>query len=190
MVVGLTGGIGSGKSTIAKALQLRGYAVYDTDSRAKEIIVSDAKIREDIIGLLGEDAYQGNVYQSQVVAQKVFADRSLLAKLNAIIHPAVREDIVRWSKHYEDKICIVECAILYTSGIYRLCDKIVAVDAPENIRLQRAMDRDNTSVNKVRARMRAQEDELRMQQADVVVYNDGKLSINDICEKILQSING
>ena len=61
MVVGLTGGIGSGKSTIAKALQLRGYAVYDTDSRAKEIIVSDAKIREDIIGLLGEDAYQGNV---------------------------------------------------------------------------------------------------------------------------------
>jgi dephospho-CoA kinase len=96
MIVGITGGIGSGKSTIAKQLREMGYAVYDTDSEAKRLIVEDTHVREQITALFGEEVYQDGVYQTALVAQRVFADRSLLAQLNAIVHPAVKADIGNW----------------------------------------------------------------------------------------------
>ena len=98
MIIGLTGGIGSGKSTIAQGLRQMGYAVYDTDSEAKRLIVEDAAVREQIISLLGPEVYQDNIYQTAIVAQRVFADKGLLARLNAIVHPAVRADILRWAQ--------------------------------------------------------------------------------------------
>lgn len=185
MLIGITGGIGSGKSTIAKQLREMGYAVYDTDSEAKRLIVEDAGVREEIEQLFGKEVYKDGVYQTALVAQRVFADRSLLARLNAIVHPAVRADILRWAENINHPtLCFVECAILYQAGFDTLCDKVVVVTAPEEVRLQRAVTRDHSTIEKVRARMRAQEVEKDIERADLIVNNDGKTEITAICLQI------
>ena len=185
MIIGITGGIGSGKSTIAKQLREMGYAVYDTDSEAKRLIVEDAGVREEIEQLFGKEVYKDGVYQTALVAQRVFADRSLLAQLNAIVHPAVKADILRWAENMNHPtLCFVECAILYQAGLDTLCDKVVVVTAPEEVRLQRAVTRDHSTIEKVRARMRAQEVEKDIERADLIVNNDGKTEITAICLQI------
>lgn len=185
MIIGITGGIGSGKSTIAKQLRKMGYAVYDTDSEAKRLIMEDAGVREEIEQLFGKEVYQDGVYQTALVAQRVFADRSLLTQLNAIVHPAVKADILRWAENMNHPtLCFVECAILYQAGFDTLCDKVVVVTAPEEVRLQRVMKRDCTTIEKVRARMRAQEVEKDIERADLIVNNDGKTEITAICLQI------
>ena len=102
MIIGITGGIGSGKSVIAQQLRKMGYEVYDTDSQAKRLVVEDAHVREQITALFGEEVYKDGVYQTALVAQKVFADKSLLAQLNAIVHPAVKADIGNWVSEPSD----------------------------------------------------------------------------------------
>ena len=185
MIIGITGGIGSGKSTIAKQLRKLGYAVYDTDSEAKRLIMEDAGLRQEIEQLFGKEVYQDGVYQTALVAQRVFADRSLLTQLNAIVHPAVKADILRWAENMNHPtLCFVECAILYQAGFDTLCDKVVVVTAPEEVRLQRAVVRDHSTIEKVRARMRAQEAEKDIERADLIVNNDGKTEITAICLQI------
>ena len=199
MIVGITGGIGSGKSTIAQGLRQMGYAVYDTDSEAKRLIVEDAHVRKQITALFGEEVYKDGVYQTSLVAQRVFADKGLLAQLNAIVHPAVKADILRWAQTinhstpsyttlHHTTLCFIECAILYQAGFDSLCDKVVAVTAPEEIRLERVIARDHSDINKVRARMRAQEAEKDVQRADIVVNNDGTIPILTLCEDIIQQL--
>ena len=186
MVVGLTGGIGSGKSTIARQLRMMGYMVYDSDSQAKRIIVQDLSVRKQLIQLFGEEVFIDGVYQTNIVAQQVFADKCLLEKLNAIVHPAVRADIEKQKASMGvGELLFVECAILYSSGIHALCEKVVLVTAPEEIRLQRTIQRDHSTIDKVRARMRAQECEWQHQQVDVVLHNDGSRSINELCNQLL-----
>lgn len=205
MLIGITGGIGSGKSVIAQQLRKMGYEVYDTDSEAKRLIVEDSKIREQITALFGEEVYKDGVYQTALVAQKVFADKSLLAQLNAIVHPAVKADIGNWVSELSDSpkgdptsdseairqhsdLLFIECAILYQAGIDALCDKVVAVTAPEDIRLSRVIARDRSDIDKVRARMRAQSTEEDLRRADIVIHNDGTTPIPTLCEKILMQI--
>lgn len=185
MIIGITGGIGSGKSTIAKQLRKMGYAVYDTDSEAKRLIMEDAGLRQQIEQLFGKEVYKDGIYQTALVAQRVFADRSLLTQLNAIVHPAVKADILRWAENMNHPtLCFVECAILYQAGFDTLCDKVVVVTAPEEVRLQRAVVRDHSTIEKVRARMRAQEVEKDIERADLIVNNDGKTEITAICLQI------
>lgn len=185
MIIGITGGIGSGKSTIAKQLRKMGYAVYDTDSEAKRLIMEDAGLRQQIEQLFGKEVYQDGVYQTALVAQRVFADQSLLARLNAIVHPAVKADILRWAENMNHPtLCFVECAILYQAGFDTLCDKVVVVTAPEEVRLQRAVVRDHSTIEKVRARMRAQEVGKDIERANLIVNNDGKTEITAICLQI------
>lgn len=194
MIIGITGGIGSGKSVIAKQLRQMGYAVYDTDSEAKRLIVEDAAVRKQMIQLFGSDVYKDGIYQTAFVAQRVFANKSLLSRLNAIVHPAVRADILRWATMQDSPsfrkglgvgLCFVECAILYQAGFDTLCDKVVAVTAPEDIRLKRVIARDHSTMDKVRARMRAQSTEQDLLRADIVVNNDGQTPISTLCEQIL-----
>ena len=194
MIIGITGGIGSGKSVIARQLRKMGYSVYDTDSEAKRIIVEDATVREQMIALFGEEVYQDGVYQTSFVAKRVFADKNLLAKLNAIVHPAVKADIIRKFRSLEvpseplnndSGLFFIECAILFQAGFDVLCDKVVAVTAPEDIRLERVIARDHSDMNKVRARMRAQEAEKDLQRADIVINNDGTTPIPTLCEEII-----
>ncbi len=189
MVIGITGGIGSGKSTITKQLCKMGYAIYDTDSEAKRLIVEDITVRQQIEQLLGKEVYADGVYQTALVAQRVFADKSLLAQLNAIVHPAVKADILRWVHTINHSTpCFVECAILYQAGFDALCDVVVVVTAPEEIRIERVIARDYSSIDKVRARMCAQNIEQDILRADWVINNDGKTPIPTLCEDIIHHI--
>ena len=204
MIIGLTGGIGSGKSTIAKQLRQMGYEVYDTDSEAKRLIVEDPYVREQIIILFGPEAYQGGVYQTQFVAQQVFADKELLSQLNAIVHPAVRRDILsrladsmsldgrsnseQFVDNSQQSFFFIECAILYTAHLDDICDKVVAVIAPEAVRLERVIERDHSDVTKVLARMRIQDVEMDLKRADIIINNDGNAPISVLCEEIITQI--
>ena len=203
MIIGITGGIGSGKSVIAKQLRQMGYEVYDTDSEAKRLIVEDAHVREQITALFGPKAYKDGVYQTAFVAQQVFNANSqlpianspspnpLLARLNAIVHPAVHQDILNrftsppFRGESEGGLLFIECAILYTAHLDQLCDKVVVVTAPEEVRLARTIARDHSDIDKVRARMRAQEADKDLQRADIVVNNDGKTPIPTLCNDII-----
>ncbi|MBQ8385994.1 MAG: dephospho-CoA kinase [Paludibacteraceae bacterium] len=197
MIIGITGGIGSGKSTIAQGLRTMGYAVYDTDSEAKRLIVEDAHVRQQIEQLFGNEVYKDGVYQTALVAQRVFADHSLLAKLNTIVHPTVRADIERRLSGHASResrvgnqknLFFIECAILYQAGFDSLCDKVVAVTAPEEIRLERVMKRDSSTIEKVRARMRAQETENDIPRADILINNNGKTPISTLCKEIINQL--
>lgn len=194
MIIGITGGIGSGKSVIAKQLRQMGYEVYDTDSEAKRLIVEDAHVREQITALFGPEAYKDGVYQTAFVAQQVFADKTLLARLNAIVHPAVRQDILNrftsppFRGESEGGLLFIECAILYTAHLDELCDKVVVVTAPEEVRLARTIARDHSDIDKVRARMRAQNIEEDLNRADIIINNDGNTPIPILCEEILKEL--
>ena len=204
MLVGITGGIGSGKSTIVQVLAARGYAVYDCDREAKRIILENAEVRKAIIALLGTEAFVPSPqhpftgsYNTSYVSQRVFAEPELLQQLNAIVHPAVKEEIRVQSSEFS--VLFVESAILFEAGIDSLCDRIVVVDAPEEIRLQRTIERDyhgeatEEHINKVRARMRAQQfrpsDEQKASKKVLTINNDGRTSISDLANEIIQFLS-
>ena len=185
MIIGITGGIGSGKSTIARELAKREYTVYDCDQEAKRIIAENSDVQQEIIDLLGEESFVDGIYNTTYVAKRVFEDSHLLAALNAIVHPAVGLDIMKRKPDF------VESAILYESGLDILCDRIIVVDAPEEIRIARTIARDYhgdaspANIDKVRARIMAQ-GEFRSQQSEVrlIVNNDGKTSVSELADEI------
>lgn len=188
MIVGLTGGIGSGKSYLAQALAQRGFAVYDCDREAKRIIAESQDLQAAIIDLLGEEAFVKGKYNTAYVAKRVFADSELLKKLNAIIHPEVAKDILAKKPDF------VESAILFESGLDRLCDKIVIVTAPEETRIARTIARDYQeaatpeNINKVRARIRAQKEipaSTAVPQGSILtVINDDASVLSRIIDRI------
>ena len=212
MIVGITGGIGSGKSTIARALAARGFDVYDCDREAKRIIAENKEVQQQIIALLGPEAFTtplapsleeragGEVsYNTAYVAQRVFAEPELLARLNAIVHPAVKEDILQHPllRRGRGERFFIESAILYEAGLDELCDRIIIVDAPEEVRLARTIARDYRGedtpehINKVRARIRAQKNSAGLSdpRRDVLtILNDGTRSVSDLAETILAFI--
>ena len=188
-IIGITGGIGSGKSTIARELVLRGYAVYDCDREAKLIITENSDVRQQIVELLGPEAFSDGKYNTDYVSRRVFAEPKLLEALNGIVHPAVVQDILRQAV----PILFVESAILYESEIDRLCEQIVVVEAPEEIRLQRTIERDyhgeatEENINNVRARIRAQAQPFdRKGKTPVIrILNDGRTSVPKLAEQII-----
>lgn len=184
-MIGLTGGIGSGKSTIAKELAKRGFVIYDCDQEAKRIIAEDKEVQAAIINLLGPDAFINGVYNTSYVAKRVFENEGLLVALNSIIHPKVKEDIVQ--RHPD----VVESAILFEAGIDTLCDKIVIVDAPEEVRIERTIQRDYKGkatpeiINNVRARIRAQKTSaINSQRSILTVTNDGVSVLSSIVDLV------
>jgi len=196
MIIGITGGIGSGKSTIARELAKRGFAVYDCDLEAKRIIVENKDVQQAIIELLGEEAFVEGSYNTAYVARRVFEDKELLEHLNQIVHPAVKEDIRAKSEELRVNSCLfVESAILYEAGLDTLCDKVIVVDAPEEVRIARTIARDYgndaspDNIDKVRARVKAQRVFSNQSSAvSFVVKNDGKTSIAEIVDKITHNM--
>ena len=188
MIVGITGGIGSGKSYLAQALAQRGFAVYDCDREAKRIVAENQDVQAAIIDLLGEETFVEGKYNTAYVAKRVFADPELLKKLNAIIHPEVAKDILAKKPDF------VESAILFESGLDRLCDKIVIVTAPEETRIARTIARDYQeaatpeNINKVRARIRAQKEipaSTAVPQGSILtVINDDASVLSRIIDRI------
>ena len=186
MVIIVTGGIGSGKSMVCRELRAMGYPVYDTDKEAKKLILHQEDVHQQIEQLFGPEVFANGMYQTAWVAQQVFANPGLLAELNAIVHPAVKEDIRRWAaEQTESKWLFVECAILYEAGMDALCDQVVCVSAPEELRIERVIARDKSDINKVRARMRAQKAEEYEQRANKVLNNDGTKSIQTLCQELI-----
>jgi len=192
MLIGLTGGIGSGKSTIANGLAKRGYAVYDCDREAKRIIAQNPTVQAAIIDLLGEEAFVDGTYNTAYVAQRVFAEPQLLDALNSIVHPAVLKDL-RDLKDAKD-LLFVESAILFEAGLAPLCDKIIVVEAPEEVRIARTIARDYhgqatpANINKVRARIRAQQKSPASTEAlqgkIYTVLNDGSLVLSRVIDLV------
>ena len=205
MIIGITGGIGSGKSTIARALAARGYAVYDCDREAKRIIAENKDVQQQIIALLGPEAFVNGVYNTSYVAQRVFAEPELLERLNQIVHPAVKADIIRHSPLsgsvasplINPPFLFLESAILFEAGLDELCNKIFVIEAPEDIRIARTIARDYhgdaspENIDKVRARIRAQRPYLSsihlssIGRQAVIIPNDGRKSIDELVETII-----
>ena len=172
MVVGLTGGIGSGKSTIAKAFAALGIAVFNSDEQAKALIATDAQVKERIIAAFGEEAYQNGEYNRAYIAQIVFNNSEKLTILNGIVHPALAEYFKRWAKEQTSPYVLKEAAILFESGSYKDCDYIITVTAPEEVRIARVMARDHCTEAQVRARMAQQwSDAQRIALSNAVIEN-------------------
>ena len=172
--IGITGGIGSGKSYVSAILQEKfGIPVYDCDKEAKRLTASNEEIRQKLIALVGPEVFDGNKLNKQLLADYLFADVENASRVNAIIHPVVLQDFKRWAEEQHEKpIVALESAILFESGLGEMVDKVLFVDAPEEVRLRRAMLRDTASEAQIRARMKMQRPELHRLQADFIINNN------------------
>ncbi len=171
-IVGLTGGIGSGKSTIASFFNELGVPVYTADTAAKDLMISDPKLVKEIKKLLGEQAYHENELNRAWIAEKVFNNKELLSALNSLVHPAVANDFANWLFLQNTSYVIKEAAILFENGGYKQCDYIILVKAPQSLRLERVTKRDKTTQEKVQARMKMQWSDIRKEAlADATIEN-------------------
>jgi dephospho-CoA kinase len=188
--IGLTGGIGSGKTTISKIFQILGAPVYYADDRSKFLLNSVPELINAVIKLFGKNAYDNNILNRKYIASVAFTDAEMLNKLNQIIHPAVEKDFIDWcSLHSQKKYIIKEAAILFESNAYRLMDKNILITAPIETRIIRVIARDGSSRNEVEKRMVNQwPAEKLIPLADYVICNDDKTlilpQIIDIDKKI------
>lgn len=172
MIVGLTGGIGSGKSTVGSMFQKLGVPIYHSDAEAKNLMIRSKRIKKDIVALLGEESYINGELNRQYIAQKVFRDKSLLKGLNNIVHPAVRRHFKSWCKRQNAPYVIQEAAIIFENGTNEFYDKIILVTAPREIRVQRVVDRDGVTAEAVMARMENQwQDRDKEKLSDFVIEN-------------------
>ena len=183
MKIGITGGIGSGKSYVCQRLIARGYEVYDCDSAAKRLMRSSPEIRQQLTALIGPDTYVDDQFNKAAVARFLLASEENAHAIDAIVHPAVFRDFeasgMKW----------MESAILYESGAYRLVDKTIVVTAPEEVRIQRVMQRDGISREKVLEWMARQlpQEEVR-RKSDYEIVNDGEANIEQQLNKILRNM--
>jgi len=172
-IIGLTGGIGSGKSSVAKLLEQKGFPVYYSDDQAKNIVNQDPQLKEQIISLLGENSYSGGKYNRKYVAEKVFSDTVLLEQLNHLIHPAVRIDFEKWVAAQTSEFVFKETALLFELQLNEQCYKSLLVTADDNLRIKRTMDRDGKTYREIEAIMQKQMPEKdKIKLADFVIYNN------------------
>lgn len=174
ITVGLTGGIGSGKSTVARILEVLGVPVFLADEEGKRALQEDPAVVRKVTDAFGADIYPGGVLDRRTLAKRVFHDPEAVARLNGIVHPAVRERFRSWTLQQRAPYVVMEAAVLVESGGYQAFDHLAVVTAPEEVRLARVMQRDGSSADEVRARMRNQvTEEARAAVAHTVLINDG-----------------
>ena len=172
--VGLTGGIGSGKSTVARIFSVLGIPVYDADTAAKRLLGEDPALVQAVVDAFGPAAYRDGVLQRRWLAETVFSDPAKTAALNAIVHPAVIRDAAEWMRRQSAPYAVKEAALIFESGSDRELDFVVGVSAPEDVRIHRVVARDGAEPGRVMDRIRRQmpEDE-KMDRCDRVIVNDG-----------------
>lgn len=178
IVLGITGGIGSGKSLVASILSKTGVPVYYADDRAKKLMNTNETLKKEIIQLLGSASYtQDGQLDRAYVGSQVFAHPEKLAGLNAIVHPATGKDFYDWVEGHRAEgqpMVSKEAAILFESGAYLACDKVVTVYAPASLRIERVIARDHSSREEVQARMARQWPEWKkIRRSDYMIINDG-----------------
>ncbi|GAL65748.1 dephospho-CoA kinase [Jejuia pallidilutea] len=171
-VVGLTGGIGSGKTTVAKTFKTLGIPVYIADVEAKKLMNRSKIIKRKLIALLGEDTYVDGKLNRPYVANIIFNDATVLKKMNAIVHPKVASHFKRWANKQNAPYVIKEVAILFENGGHKACDYVITVTAPKALRIERLLKRDNTSKEKIEAIMKNQwSDSKKVKLSDFVIVN-------------------
>ncbi|HAT3991863.1 TPA: dephospho-CoA kinase [Elizabethkingia anophelis] len=176
-IIGLTGGIGSGKTTAARFIEEMGYPVYNSDTRAKDLVNESADLKSAIIQLLGKQAYDENgLYDRKYVGSVVFSNDELLKQLNAIIHPAVNKDFHDWVKKQSREIIFKETALLFELKLNLQCDKSLLVTADESIRIKRVMDRDAKTYREVEKVIDNQMPERKkIRLADYIIENNSDM---------------
>ncbi|MBQ4821163.1 dephospho-CoA kinase [Aquimarina sp. MMG016] len=190
VIVGLTGGIGSGKSTIAKMFKQLGVSVYIADKEAKKLMNDDESIKKQIKALLGKEAYSKEELNRAYIASKVFNDKSLLEKLNSIVHPAVEKHFRNWVSLQQGEYVIKEAAILFENDGYKHCDYTILVTAPEEIRIDRVLKRDHTTREEVLSRIKNQWDDMqKIPLADFVIHNNNLEETENQVGKIHRKIS-
>lgn len=176
--IGLTGGIGSGKTTIANIFSTLGIAIYDADSAAKHLMNTHPQLKHQIIALLGAGAYKDGQLDRAYVSSKVFNHTHLLAQLNAITHPVTIQDSEDWFSRQRGPYAIKEAALIFESGSEKNLDYIIGVWAEKELRIQRVLERGGLDKAAIESRMERQMDETeKMKRCDFVIDNNGKTSV-------------
>lgn len=172
--LGITGGIGSGKSVVSRLLGIMGVPVYISDIESKRLTANDPHIRAQLINLLGKEVYSNNELNKPLLASYLFSDPTHAQQVNSIIHPRVKEDFCQWvQRHSSDNIVAMESAILIESGFANEVDYIAMIYAPLELRIERAMKRDNSSYDAIKQRICHQmDDENKRAMADYTILND------------------
>lgn len=179
-IVGLTGGIGSGKTTVGNIFKRLKIPVYDSDSRAKALYAESTELRKQVEEEFGADIYTGDQINRGKLAAIVFQDKSKLEVLNGLVHPVLNLDFEHWANAQEAPYVIREAAILLESGGYKACDAIIVVTANESIRIARVQARDEATAEQVKARIQNQwSDQKRLEYADYEIRNNGEESLID-----------
>ena len=175
ITVGITGGIGSGKSTVCEIFKILGVPVFEADKVAKNLMNENIVIRQNLVEWFGNEIYSENQLNRKLLAEHIFNDNNLLTKVNSLVHPIVREEFEKWKNKQETVYSVYEAAILFESGFYKLMDFTVLITAPEQIRINRVMKRDNLSQDQVVARINNQwTDDKKRKLATTVIINDNK----------------
>ncbi|GHT38528.1 dephospho-CoA kinase [Bacteroidia bacterium] len=184
--IGITGGIGSGKSVVSKLLEINGIPVYDSDREAKRLTATSPAIRQKLTERFGADLYAGGNLDKTRLAALIFNDADNLAYANSVIHPEVRRDFLNW-KAGKDCPVALESAILFESGFAQLADVTVTVEAPLQTKIARVVQRDRLSEQAVMERINNQtSDEERRRRADYVVVNDGQQALLPQVEEVMK----
>ena len=171
--VGLTGGIGSGKSTVAQIFEVLGIPVYYADIAAKKIMNEDEGLRSSITNIFGEQAYANNILDRKYISSIVFSDPAKLQQLNALVHPATKKDGETWMQQQTSSYAIHEAALIFEAKVADRLDLVIGVSSPIELRIKRAMERDKVSREEVLKRMDQQlDEELKMSKCDFILIND------------------
>lgn len=192
-IVGLTGGIGSGKTTVAEQFLKLGIPVYIADDEAKNLMRRSKVIKRKLIALFGDEAYFNGELNKPFLANMIFNDKTYLEKMNAIVHPRVSRHFKKWALKQEAPYVIKEVAILFENGAQKACDFIITVTAPIEMRIKRLLKRDNTSESKIEAIMKNQwTDEEKVKYSHFVIVNteleSTKNQVGKIHKKILENL--
>ena len=189
-IIGLTGGIGSGKTTIANYFKEMGVPVYIADDEARKLMQSKFII-EEIKKTFGDSLFEDDILNRAKLAEIVFNDSRKLDQLNAIVHPAVKKDFAAWLEAKKNYAYVIyEAAILFESGRYKDCDVVITVTAPEETRIERVIKRDKTNREQVLDRMKMQwKDEERISKSDFIILNDNLKNAKEEVVKILKILN-
>jgi dephospho-CoA kinase len=172
--IGLTGGIGSGKTTVAQIFEVLGIPVYYADQAAKDLMNQDPVLKEKIKSSFGKEVYKNGELDRPYLSGLVFGDAEKLALLNSIVHPATLLDAEQWMKNQKTAYAIKEAALIFEAGLETYFDYIIGVTAPQSLRLERVRVRDNTSSESILQRMKQQLDEKdKISRCDFVIVNDG-----------------
>lgn len=188
--VGITGGIGGGKSVVSRFLRILGYSVYDSDEQAKALMARSSCIQEQLSAEFGADIYVGGVLNRTRLAERVFADKATLQRLNTIVHPAVKADFAEWCcKRSAEPVLFIESAILLEAGFSDTVDEIWLVTAPEAVRVSRVIARNHCSAEEAISRIRSQmSDAEKEKYASAVILNDGEKPLIPQIFKALSSL--